>query len=102
MVDFNTKDDWYRRTTLSWVVLGEQAAVVRLLLDTSKVKVNAKDKYGQTTLSWATVRGYAVVVKLLLGTGKVDPDVKDELDRTPLLCAAQGGRRQVATGHGQG
>ncbi|VTT58628.1 unnamed protein product, partial [Fusarium fujikuroi] len=64
-------------------------AVVKMLLDTGKVDVNARDtKYGRTPLSWAAVNEYEAVVKILLNTGKVDVNATDKNGQTPLSQAA--------------
>ncbi|KAI9776691.1 MAG: hypothetical protein M1839_009418 [Geoglossum umbratile] len=70
-------------------------AVVKLLLETSKVNVDSKDSGGRTPLSWAAGRGHEVVVKLLLETGKAGVDSKDSGGRTPLSWAAEGGHEAV-------
>jgi ankyrin repeat protein len=42
-------------------------AIVKLLLDTGKVNVDARDSwYNRTPLSWAAVKGHEAIVKLLL------------------------------------
>src|ERR1700761_9168422 len=61
----------------------------KLLLETGKVEVGAKDRYGQTPLSWAAAKGHDAVVKLLLETGKLDDDSKRVIGQTPLLRAAE-------------
>jgi ankyrin repeat protein len=63
--------------------------IVKLLLSTGKVDVNAKDKSGRTPLSWAAQKGYEAVVKLLLGTGKIDVNAKDKDRKTPLWCGGE-------------
>ena len=66
--------------------------VVRLLLDTGKTNLEARDtKYGRTPLSWATGNGHLAIVKLLLATGKVDVNAKDKKCWTPLSCAIEEG-----------
>jgi ankyrin repeat protein len=44
--------------------------VVKLLLETGKVKVDAKDKDGRAPLSWAAYGGHEAVAKLLLEISK--------------------------------
>ncbi|POR37483.1 Uncharacterized protein TPAR_02314 [Tolypocladium paradoxum] len=72
-------------------------AIVELLLATGKVDIDARDaKFGQTPLSWAAEQGYAAVVKLLLDTGRVDANVEDiRHGRTPLSWAAERGHEAV-------
>ena len=71
------KDTQYSQTPLSWAAEQGHEAVVKLLLETDKVKVDSKDKNGQTPLLRAARRGHEAVVKLLLKTGKVEVDSKD-------------------------
>jgi len=70
--------------------------VVKLLLETGKVEVDARDsEYNQTPLSWAAENGHDGVVELLLETGKVDVDARDKRSRTPLSWAAENGHVDV-------
>jgi ankyrin repeat protein len=60
--------------------------VVKMLLDTGKADVEAKDtQYGQTPLSLAAENGHKAVVKMLVDTGKVDVDAEDEGGWTPVV-----------------
>jgi ankyrin repeat domain-containing protein 50 len=70
-------------------------AVVKLLLDTGKVKVNSKDIEVRTPLSRAAENGHEAVVKLLLNTGKAEVDSKDIEKRTPLSRATENGHEAV-------
>ncbi|KAH7146950.1 ankyrin repeat-containing domain protein [Dactylonectria estremocensis] len=54
-------------------------AVVKILLNTGKVDVDARDKNGRSPLSWAAEKGREAVVKMLLDTGKVDMATEDAL-----------------------
>ncbi|KAF1967249.1 HET-domain-containing protein, partial [Bimuria novae-zelandiae CBS 107.79] len=67
-----------QRSVLSYLAELGNEVIVKLLLDTGKVDVDAKDKDGQTPLWRAAWNGKEAVVKLLLDTGKVDVDVKDK------------------------
>ena len=70
--------------------------VVKMLLETGKVKIDSKDnEYGQTPLSWAAEKGHEAVVKLLLETGKVEVDSRSGSGRTPLSYAAGNGHEAV-------
>jgi ankyrin repeat protein len=74
----------------------EYEAIVKLLLDTGKVDINARDECGQTPLSWAAGNGHEAVARLLLARDGVDVDAKDNDGRTPLLLAASNGHEAVA------
>jgi hypothetical protein len=70
-------------------------AVVKLLLDTSKVNVNLGNMTSRTPLSWAAGNGHEAVVRLLLDTGKVDVDSKDDNGQTPLSSASENGHEAI-------
>ncbi|KAH8659428.1 hypothetical protein BGZ61DRAFT_433523, partial [Ilyonectria robusta] len=62
--------DSYGRTALSYGAERGHEAIVKMLLDTGKVDIDARDtEYGQTPLSWAAEKGHEAIVKLLLKTG---------------------------------
>lgn len=69
--------------------------VVRVLLDTGKVDVDAKDEDGQTPLLFVAARGYETMVRMLLDTGKVGVDAEDKHGRTPLSLTAEKGHENV-------
>ncbi|OBS15283.1 hypothetical protein FPOA_13874 [Fusarium poae] len=81
--------------SLLWAARNGSEAMVKMLLDTGKVDVDAKDKNGQTPLSLAAENGHEAVVKMLVDTGKVDFDAKDYIGRTPLSLAAENGHEAV-------
>ncbi|KAL8365088.1 hypothetical protein RB595_004080 [Gaeumannomyces hyphopodioides] len=83
------------QTPLSWAAENGHEAVVKLLLATGRVDVDAKDNNGWTPLSWAAEKGHEAVVELLLATGKIDVDAKDNNGRTPLWWAAARGHEAV-------
>ncbi|KAH8712240.1 hypothetical protein GQ44DRAFT_598742, partial [Phaeosphaeriaceae sp. PMI808] len=85
-----------QRSVLSYLAELGNVAIVKLVLDTGKVDVDAKDNNGWTPLSRAAEGGHEAVVKLLVDTGKVDIDAKDKRHgQTPLLRAATGGHEAV-------
>ncbi|OBS16221.1 hypothetical protein FPOA_13027 [Fusarium poae] len=81
--------------SLLWAARNGNEAMVKMLVDTGKVDVDAKDNNGQTPLSWAAENGHEAVVKMLLDTGKVDVDAKDKGGQTPLWWAATNGHEAV-------
>ena len=61
-------------------------AVVKLFLETGKVKADSRDsKHNSTPLLWAARSGHEAIVKLFLETGKVDVNSKDKDNRTPIM-----------------
>ena len=54
---------WRGQTPLSWAAENGHEAIVKLLLETSKVNADSKDNYGRTTLWWAARNGHEAVVK---------------------------------------
>jgi ankyrin repeat protein len=98
-VSIRVKNSQYGQTPLSWAAEQGHEAVVKLLLKTGKVDVDAKDNDSRTPLSWTAEQGHKAVVKLLLEISKVEVDAKDKYGRTPLLCSLwrPRGRGQVIT-----
>lgn len=86
MVDVDSKDIEHGVGPLLYAAGNEKEAVVKILLDTSKVDIDSKDNYNQTSLSSAAWNGHEAVVRVLLGTGKVDLDSKDHDGRTRDRC----------------
>ncbi|KAI9765366.1 MAG: hypothetical protein M1840_007446 [Geoglossum simile] len=87
--------DSYSQTPLSWVAMGGNEAVVKLLLAKDGVDINSRDSRGRTPLSLAAMGGREAVVKLLLAKDGVDINSKDSFSRTPLSLAAEGGHEAV-------
>jgi ankyrin repeat protein len=69
--------------------------VVRLLLDTGKTDLDAKDDYGQTPLLVAARNGHGAIAKLLLATGEINVHTEDRDGWTPLSWATEGGYKDV-------
>ncbi|KAF4331614.1 nucleoside phosphorylase domain protein, partial [Fusarium beomiforme] len=88
-IDMNARDTRYGQTPLFWAADRGHKAIVKLLLDTGKADVDAKDGCGRTPLLGAAGRGHEATVKLLLDTGKVNLNAEDVSGRTPLSWAAQ-------------
>ncbi|RSL57984.1 hypothetical protein CEP53_006272, partial [Fusarium sp. AF-6] len=95
-VDIDCRDN-YGWTSLSWAALGGHEATVKLLLNTGKVDINARDeKFGRTPLWWAAEEGHKAVVTLLLNTDNVDVNARDTDGRTLLWRAGEKGDRTIA------
>jgi ankyrin repeat protein len=72
------------------------AAVVELLLQSSRVDVQPKDSNGITPLLLAAKWGHELVVGLLLEIGEADVNTRDyEYGQTALLWAAKEGHETV-------
>ncbi|KAM0310603.1 hypothetical protein ACHAO8_007969 [Botrytis cinerea] len=91
----DAKDGKYNQTPLPLAARNGHEAVVKLLLATSQVEVDWKDRYNRTPLLLAAKNGHEAVVKLLLATGQVEVNWKDRYNRTPLSLAARNGHEAV-------
>ncbi|KAH8714095.1 ankyrin repeat-containing domain protein [Phaeosphaeriaceae sp. PMI808] len=88
--------DSIRRTPLSRAAENGHEEIIKLLLATGKVDIDAKNRYGMTPLSWAVENGHEAVIKLLLVQG-AQANSKDNIKRTPLSYAAKNGHVGVVT-----
>ncbi|KAF7557478.1 hypothetical protein G7Z17_g720 [Cylindrodendrum hubeiense] len=88
------KDRW-GQTPLFIASRQGHEALVKLLLDTAKVKVNVKDGNRRTPLSWAAEKGHKMVVELLLSVDGINQDGRDTNKKTPLLYAVESGHEAV-------
>jgi ankyrin repeat protein len=68
--------------------------VVKLLLHTMKIHIDARDTNGLTLLSLAAKMGHEAVVQLLLNRG-AEKETKDSYGQTPLWRAAENGHKAV-------
>ncbi|KAM0283933.1 hypothetical protein ACHAO9_009459 [Fusarium lateritium] len=69
--------------------------VVRMLLDTKEVDINAEDVSGRTVLWHAASSNNEIATRWLLETGRVDSNHRDDYGRTPLWIAAEDGSEGV-------
>ncbi|KAJ0417674.1 ankyrin repeat-containing domain protein [Aspergillus carlsbadensis] len=88
--------EYLQATPLCLAVAEQHGSIVRLLLDTGMVAINAKDRDGQTPLWWATYRQNSDIVESLLWYN-IDLEAKDISGCTPLSCASEVGAEEVAT-----
>jgi ankyrin repeat protein len=79
-----------------WAASKGHRSIVRLLLGSEKIEIDARDYAGQTLLSKAASWGCDYLVRLLLDTGKAEIDSRDDEGRTPLSHAAEAGAESVA------
>jgi ankyrin repeat protein len=83
--NLDARDTKYGRTPLSWATVNGHLAIVKLLLATGKINVNAKDKYNWTPLSCAIEEGHENSIKLLLEAGaKVDYEYTIKVSQSVL------------------
>ena len=78
---------WKNRTLLSWAAERGDFGLVKILLATRKVDVNARTENGQTPLSQAARGGHDVIVQLLLTRPDIDVNLRDQFGYTPLSRA---------------
>lgn len=62
-------------------------AIIKMILATNSVDVNAKDNSGRTPLVRAVYWGDWAILGLLAKIGRVDIDPTDEEDRTPPVVS---------------
>ena len=96
--DVNSKDDMGDTPLLSILRsrhISARPAVVRLLLEDSRVSTNIKDCDGRAPLSLAAASESLEVLKLLLDHDGIDVDTKDNNGRTPLSWAVGMGTTEV-------
>jgi hypothetical protein len=87
------KDIW--GTTPLWHAASKgHIDVVRVLLGTNAVDVNAESVSQRTPLFWSAASGHVEIVKLLLGHG-AQQDYTDTDGRSPLAIANYHGRAEV-------
>ena len=80
----------YASAPLAWAASKTNVNVVKILVNTGKVNLNAKDPAGRTPLLLAAENGHEEIVKLILNTGKADINSKgSEYGHTPLSLAAK-------------
>ncbi|KAH0491908.1 hypothetical protein TgHK011_003310 [Trichoderma gracile] len=90
----NLQDEDYRGP-LSWAAESGHECIVKMLLDTGAVEIDARDCYGQTPLAFAAEAGHEAIVKLLLDTGQVDINALDSHHHSPLSWASENGHEAV-------
>ncbi|EAU31811.1 predicted protein [Aspergillus terreus NIH2624] len=91
----DAKSGYSDRRPLSFAVENGHKAIVRCLLGTDRVDIDARDREGLTALSWAAAKGDFNAVTTLLERG-ARPDNVDGEGRTPLAWATTNGHSRVA------
>ncbi|KFX88299.1 hypothetical protein V490_07728 [Pseudogymnoascus sp. VKM F-3557] len=93
-ININTTDK-YGWTPLSLAARDGHEALLKSLLDSDVVGVDAKNSEERTPLSLAAENGHEAVVRLLLDSFIVDTNSRDMEGRTPLSWAAENGHKAV-------
>jgi len=93
--DFN-KADQYGYTPLKRLIEGHKSDAAKLIIDSGKVDINAKDRDGRTPLLLASVNAEKEIVDALLAKG-ADIKAKDKDGRTALHAAIQMTQTEIAT-----
>jgi ankyrin repeat protein/nucleoside phosphorylase len=84
------------RSLLLWATRCKKFAVVKVLLASEKIDVNATvTELDQTPLSWAAQNNRADIAKLLLAHDDINVNIKDRYGTTPLSAAASNGHLEV-------
>jgi ankyrin repeat protein len=79
-----------KTTPLVLAVQTGQLHIVRSLLKSSNVNIDAKDELGRTALSWAAEAGAGHILHTLLAVDGIDTEVRDNKGWPPLFYAAAG------------
>lgn len=95
--NINDRDDWGTPPIVMAVNRQARVELVRKLLDTGRVDVDAQGMGGCTALWWAAVSGHSELVRMLLATGQVNVNAcDDEYEcQTVLMVAAENGHVEV-------
>ncbi|MCL7043873.1 hypothetical protein MKW94_023091, partial [Papaver nudicaule] len=93
IIKFRDED---KRGSLHFAASGGSLNICKYLLDTLKLKVDAKDHYGHTPLYLAAKKGHLDTVRYLLEMG-ANADASNDTKYTPLHCAAKTGDTKIIT-----
>ncbi|GKZ77681.1 hypothetical protein AnigIFM56816_011422 [Aspergillus niger] len=87
--DINERDPDWNRTPLSWAIENRHEDVIKLLLSTKTIELNAEDGTGLTPLMLAVEDAHEPIVKLMLAENRVDLNKGCTFGRTPLSIAIE-------------
>jgi len=95
--DPNIKDCTDGKTPLHIAAQNGLVEVVKVLLNTQEIEIDAKDnEFGITALYLASQNGHTEIVELLISTKNADVNIVDKKNNvTPLYLAAQNGHEAV-------
>jgi hypothetical protein len=91
-IDANVQTVRGKGAPLHVAALVQRAEVLRIMLESPKVDVNAVDEEGRTALHYAMKHGRIRAVRMLLASSRVDP-VKRDLTGAPAVWEAIVGER---------
>lgn len=91
--DFDSADS-FGQTPLLWAAANGRKAVVRLLLNTGKVKIHKRDSYGWTSLFYAVEKGHEQIIRLLIDSD-ADINAQGGLYGNALQVASSRGHEQI-------
>ena len=77
------------KTVLMYASAGENAEILRRVLDGSKPVLNRKDRQGRTALMYAVNKGRPDIIRDFLRKG-ANPEARDNAGKTVLMYAAEG------------
>jgi ankyrin repeat protein len=92
--DLNAKDT-YGQTPLSRAAQNGREDIVKFLLKSKKVNVDAEDEDGTTPLLWAVQNRHREISELLLGTRQVNVNARTEHGDTLLMLAVQSEQKKI-------
>lgn len=81
-------------TALHWAAAEGHLRILRALLQSNRVNVQARTKSGATALHWASGQGSLEAVKQLL-VNKANPQTEDDQGETPLFWSCTNGHPQI-------
>lgn len=91
----NTTCDTHKNTPLMLATTLSQPQILRILLESNEVDVNACDKMGWTALMWAAWRGDYEKVRDIIDYGFANPFIQDRYGRTARSLAQGSGYNNV-------
>lgn len=95
-LQIDVPDTFHEMTPFALAVANKHVGVAKVLLDTNRVDLNARDKCGRPPLYHAVVSKHMAPVLLLLSRREVNLHAQDRSQCTPLWYAAECGNLDAA------